>query len=552
VKFPILSSIFRTRMEPAIQMKAFKEKGKWQGESNQLLLGNGDDYGDDEDIRDGEEHLGDLEAHTEKQGVKRGVKQEVKDEKGGDRDGDGDENEVEIEEEDEISWKKSSWVLVKFAFPVMFTFLLEMLPGMVNVIAVGHLSEVHLAAVSLSIMFTSITGISFGFGMATALDTLCSQAWGSSDKMLLGIILQRGLAIEFILSMIVSVIWYFSGDFLSLFKFDPEIIELSSLYVRIFIFGLYPFLVYEVLKKYMQAQGIVYPQMIVAIIGNLWNIFANWLFVFGLNWGYVGAPIARVTTHLFLMLLLLAYSLITKKYKETWGGWSREGLKKWGEFLKLGVPGMAMTCLEGWAFETGAIMAGYLGTTSLATQSVILNVCSFIYMTPFGLSVATSVVVGNAIGGGLPKRAKKLALAGIFLAFCFGLFSTILLVSLKEYIPLIFTRDKDIIALATKILPVVSCFLLIDGLAGVSLGVLRGCGRQLIGSAILFVGYYVIGLPLGGILCFVESLSLGLMGFWIGLACALLVVSALCIVIVIRTDWKKQAGLAKKRLRDQK
>jgi len=99
---------------------------------------------------------------------------------------------------------------------------------------------------------------------------------------------------------------------------------------------------------------------------------------------------------------------------------------------------------------------------------------------------------------------------------------------------------------------VVSCFLLIDGLAGVSLGVLRGCGRQLIGSAILFVGYYVIGLPLGGILCFVESLSLGLMGFWIGLACALLVVSALCIVIVIRTDWKKQAGLAKKRLRDQK
>ena len=134
--------------------------------------------------------------------------------------------------------------------------------------------------------------------------------------------------------------------------------------------GLYPLIAYELLKKYLQAQHIVLPQMFVAIVANLWNVFANWLFVYGVGWGFVGAPIARASTNFLFPILTIAYLAYTKKHLDTWSGWSKEAFAKWREFLRLGIPGMGMLCLEFWAFEVLAIMAGILGTTELASQSV--------------------------------------------------------------------------------------------------------------------------------------------------------------------------------------
>ena len=142
------------------------------------------------------------------------------------------------------------------------------------------------------------------------------------------------------------------------------------MYVWIMLAGLYPLIAYELLKKYLQAQHIVLPQMFVAIVANLWNVFANWLFVYGLGWGFVGAPIARASTNCLLPVLTIAYIVYTKRHADSWNGWSKEAFVKWKDFLRLGFPGMVMLCLEFWAFEMGAVMAGILGTTELASQSV--------------------------------------------------------------------------------------------------------------------------------------------------------------------------------------
>jgi len=55
------------------------------------------------------------------------------------------------------------------------------------------------------------------------------------------------------------------------------------------------------------------------------------------------------------------------------GGFTSEAFKKWKEFLALGIPGLFMLCLEFWAFEVIALMAGWMGTTELAAQSVCFS-----------------------------------------------------------------------------------------------------------------------------------------------------------------------------------
>jgi len=103
--------------------------------------------------------------------------------------------------------------------------------------------------------------------------------------------------------------------FLSFFSLTA----LSGLYCQVMLAGLYPLFIYEVLKKYLQAQAVVLPQMFVAIIANLWSVGANFLFVNTLELGYVGAPIARATTNILLPLLTLAYIVIFKKFEGSWG-----------------------------------------------------------------------------------------------------------------------------------------------------------------------------------------------------------------------------------------
>jgi len=39
-------------------------------------------------------------------------------------------------------------------------------------------------------------------------------------------------------------------------------------------------------------------------------------------------------------------------------GWTTESLLDWGQFLKLAVPGLVMTCIDWWSFEAGSFLTG--------------------------------------------------------------------------------------------------------------------------------------------------------------------------------------------------
>jgi multidrug resistance protein, MATE family len=93
--------------------------------------------------------------------------------------------------------------------------------------------------------------------MASALDTLCSQAHtGSSDKHALGKHLQRATVIMFVLCIPIAVLWTFTEHLLVLLGQSAEIAKLSGVFTRCMIPGLFPYLIADCLRRYLQAQGI--------------------------------------------------------------------------------------------------------------------------------------------------------------------------------------------------------------------------------------------------------------------------------------------------------
>eukprot|EP01135_Chromosphaera_perkinsii_P006715 Nk52_evm2s564 gene=Nk52_evmTU2s564 len=445
-----------------------------------------------------------------------------------------------------VSWGAEITETWSLAWPVIITYLLQIFPGMMNVVFLGHLGVAELGASTLGTMYINVTGLSVGLGLATAMDTLCSQAYGANNKKLLGVILQRGMLILGFISIPVAFVWWFAEPILLACHQPEEVARLSGLFIKLSLPGLYPLFLYELMKKYLQTQGIVKPSMYIAAISNVYNVFVNWLFIYGFNWGFVGAPLARASCNWLMVFITYGYVRWSGVYKDTWGGFTRDAWKNWGQFMNLAVPGMLMTCSEWWAFEVLTIAAGILGTIELNAQSVILQVIVFSYMTPLGVAVSSTIRVGKFLGNGQADAAKHGAKAAIMLILIIQIFTSILTIVFRYNIPKIYTTNQEAINLAAAVIPIVSGFQLFDGVQGVCSGVLRGCGRQKVGAMLNTVCYYFVGIPIG--LFFAFTLGLELPGIWWGMFIGLGCVSTAAVVIVLRTDWDAQCIQAAERI----
>lgn len=89
------------------------------------------------------------------------------------------------------TWQREAKVLSRYSAPLIVTFLLQYSLTVASIFTVGHLGKVPLGAVSLASMTANITGYAVYHGLATSLDTLCAQAYGSGKKKLVGLQTQR-------------------------------------------------------------------------------------------------------------------------------------------------------------------------------------------------------------------------------------------------------------------------------------------------------------------------------------------------------------------------
>jgi len=224
-------------------------------------------------------------------------------------------------------------------------------------------------------MFCVVTGFSPGFGMATAADTLGSQAYGRDSKSpLVGIVLQQSVLILMLLAVPVGIVWWFAEPIFLLMRQDPEVAALGGLYCRVLILGLPAIYIFEALKKYTQVQGtasacrgratsgepsshtdcfthenglgrgagLTHVAMLALAVGAAVLALGSYLFIYAFGFGFVGAPIALVVCYWSLVAFTLAYIKLRGLHRNTWYGWSRAALHGWGIYLRLGLPGMLM------------------------------------------------------------------------------------------------------------------------------------------------------------------------------------------------------------------
>ena len=428
---------------------------------------------------------------------------------------------------------------VSLAAPVVIAEVGWVAMQIVDIAMVGRLGPEAIGAVGVgSALFLAFSV--FGMGLLLGLDTLVSQAFGAGNRAACDAWLRHGVGLALFLTAPLGLLALLAGSRLDVWGFDPGVLALVRPYFAIVAWSLPLLLLYAAFRRYLQAVSVVRPIMVALVTANVVNAAANWILIFG----NLGAPVLGVDGAGWATCISRAYMVVFLAVTV-----SRRGVRLWTlaagvrvaglrRILGLGWPAATQATLEYGAFAAVTMIAARLEPSTLAAHQIVINLAGLSYMVPLGIASAGAVRVGHAVGrrdgaGASAAGWTAIALGAGFMASAAAAF----LIAPRAILG-IFTTDGQVVEVGLSLIVVVALFQVFDGLQGVATGTLRGLGDTRTPMFLNLAGHWVLGLPVGYLLCFVVGW--GVLGLWVGVSAGLVVVGSLLLAIW----WRRALALA--------
>ena len=436
-------------------------------------------------------------------------------------------------------WKRELGALASLALPVVLSELGWMAQGVVDTIMVGNLGPAAIGAVALgnAVFYTPSL---FGIGILLGLDPLVAQAYGRKDYDDCHRWLAQGIYLAMVAAPILMLLVFAASFGFAPFGIIPEVAAPAAGYLRVLLWSILPLLIYGASRRYLQGVGQVRVITLTYIAANLLNWGGNWVLINGhLGFpamGVRGSALSTVIARISMALSLLAFAWRYERQRghPLFQHWARPQLDRIRQLIRLGLPAAGQITLEVGAWNAATLSAGWLTPIALATHQIAINYASITYMIPLGISAAASVSVGHAIGAGDKAKARRAGWLALALGTAFMILAGLVFFIAPRPLIELFTHDPQVLAVGPSLLWIAAAFQIFDGVQTVCTGALRGLGETRAPMFANLIGYWLLGLPLGLILCFV--LKRGIYGMWIGLTLALIVIST---ILLLR--WRKDS-----------
>lgn len=431
------------------------------------------------------------------------------------------------------AWRRELRAMVWLAVPVVLSELGWMAQGIVDTIMVGRLGPAAIGAVALG-NAVCYTPSLFGVGLMLGLDTLVAQAYGRQDHDECHRWLAQGVYLACIAAPVLMVLIALASFGFAHYGITAQVAGPAGSYLRILNWGTLPLLLYQCTRRYLQGVGQVRVITVTYVLANLVNWFGNWVLIYGKlgmpALGVNGSALSTVASRIMMAAALagFAWRYERRRGHSLFRRWAGPQIRRLKRLVRLGAPAAGQILLEVGAWNLATFSAGYLTPVALATHQIVLNYASVTYMVPLGVSAAAAVSVGHAVGAGDPDRARRAGWLALGLGTSFMLLAAIVFLVMPGPLIELYTHDPQVLAVGSGLLVIVAAFQVFDGIQTISTGALRGLGETRIPMLVNLVGYWVLGLPLGFLLCF--ELKHGIRGLWIGLTLALIVIASLLLL----------------------
>ena len=355
---------------------------------------------------------------------------------------------------------------------------------------------------------------------------LIAQAYGAGEIGECGRVWKSALVVAAVLGAFFSAVCFLVEPLLHATGLDPTIADGAGAVSRQFAWGMPPMLLYIASGYFLEAIKRPLVGMTIMLGANALNILADGIVVLGwFGWvepmGAVGAVMTTSAIRWLGLFAALGY-IFSMRDAEAFGVYApiAHAGQRVRRILTLGAPISIALGLETAAISSLTFMAGHLGAAAAAAHQLTFNFNGLMIMVAVGLSAATAVRVGHAVGSGEHEKVARAGLSGIVLAVmimsAFGLTVALLPQTISE----MYVSDEAVWAISRWTLTAVGLMVIFDGVMTVTMGALRGMGDVRWPAFMHGIAFWVAGVPAAYLLAFPAGF--GAVGLILGISVAML------------------------------
>ncbi len=367
--------------------------------------------------------------------------------------------------------------LIKFAIPIMIAGVLQNLYNAADMVVVGKFAgKESLAAVGSTGSAINLLVNTF-IGLSSATNVIVARKFGAGNKSGVSKAVHTAIALCIVGGIVLSVLgMLLAKKILLLMDSPPDVIKLSTLYMRIYFAGIPIMLIYNFGSAIMRAVGDAKRPTYFLMWSGLINVTLNLLFVIVFKMDVAGVAIATVIAQLVAALLVLkclikaddCYKLDIKKIKIN--------MSEFKEILALGIPaGMqsAMFSLSNVIIQSSI---NSVGSVAMAGNSAAVSVESMVYIALNSFFHATLTFIGQNYGAHDFKRIRKGFITSMALALCVGIVVSTVFTFFARPLISFYTDSSAVSDVGVMRMGIICSMYFLCGMMEVATGALRGMG----------------------------------------------------------------------------
>lgn len=421
--------------------------------------------------------------------------------------------------------------------PILITQICQSGLALIDTLLAGQVSALDLSGVAIGAGLWMPTFL-LGVGILISTTPLIGEAIGQQRLQKVPFITQQSLWLALgigIVGVVVVNQLHFLFDWMSV---PHDIQSIAKKFLFGISFGFPAVCLYTSLRCYTESLKHPTVVMVISIIGLLLNIPLSYAFIHGVTLGSTtlipamggaGCGFASAIA-LWLNLVMLVGFLVWSKQPDFanhrfFAHFSRPDWSQLRHQLAIGIPIGLSIFFEVSAFSLAAIIVSPLGEIAVASHQVALTISSQLFMFPFSIAMALTIMVSNRYGARDYRDLKRIKVIGIVVATSIAVVSMLLTALFRQVLPTFFSDDLQVIHQAALLLWFATVYQLFDAWQVNFAGILRGIQDTTVPMWVTLFCYWGVAIPLA--IYLVRYADFGAKGVWIALVAALGLASVL-------------------------
>ena len=339
--------------------------------------------------------------------------------------------------------------LISFAIPFIMVNLVQRLFHVADVAILGIMAtDADVAAVGACGSIIAMMVCLFA-GYSSAANVVVAKRVGAQDEYRSRRATGTALILGFVSGVILMVIAFiFARDILILTKCQEDVLDMATLYMKIYFAGMPVMMLYNFVAALLRATGDSVRPMIYMMISGVANVGLNVVFVGIFNLAVAGVALATVFSNVIALVLGLIALAKNKDYCKIERKHLRIYKQEFLEMMKIGFP----TCIQGIGFYLGEVivvaMVNSISTNAMTANTIASQVDVLVYGVGSSIATATGIMISQNLGAKKLDRVSSLVKIGSTLVITVTLSLGVIAVLLAPFVFGIMTDNPDVIKLA--------------------------------------------------------------------------------------------------------